>query len=287
MTGLAWLTLPDLPHERNGIILVGVGRCIAMVLIWNNLAGGDSEWCAILVAVNALCQLVLFGPVAYFLISVVGSTPGQEGDMIGMGLIVRSVCVFLGIPLLVGGFLRFTLRFAFKNQLGPEWYDTKFLPFIEPHAVIGLLYTILVMFILQGNSIIHDIPNALRTAVPLLLYFPIVFSLTFLASLFLLKSSHSIAVTQSFTAAGNNFELTIAVSVATYGIHSKEAFASVIGSLIEVPVLLSLVYVAKRIEGRYNRVLVQRERGRGEETVPMDAVMGEDKGATCPGFQVA
>ncbi|KAJ3381953.1 hypothetical protein HDU84_004734 [Entophlyctis sp. JEL0112] len=242
MTALAWATLPDLQHERTGIILVGAARCIAMVLIWNELACGDTEWCAILVAVNALVQLFLYAPIAYFLTVVIG---GGDGEMVSMWLSER-------IPLAGGVATRVVLRFAFNL---PEWYDRKFLPFIGPFALIGLLYTILVMFVLQGNEIITHIPIALRTAVPLILYFAIVFISTLAASLFITKSPHRIAVTQSFTAAGNNFELAIAVAVATYGIDSHEAFSAVIGPLIEVPVLLSLVYAARAGEGAYNRRL--------------------------------
>ncbi|KAJ3248545.1 hypothetical protein HDU78_000193 [Chytriomyces hyalinus] len=251
MTGLAWATLPDLPHERTGVILVGAARCIAMVLIWNQLACGDSEWCAILVAVNAFVQLFLYGPVAYFLSVTIGG--GGEGvQMVSMWLTVRSVLIFLGIPLAGGMLTRWVLRFLCNKQ---SWYDNKFLPFIGPQALIGLLYTIIVMFILQGNEIITHIPNALRTAVPLLLYFAIMFFSTLAASLYITKSPFPIGVTQSFTAAGNNFELAIAVAVATYGMNSKEAFSAVIGPLIEVPVLLGLVYVARGLEGEYNRRL--------------------------------
>ncbi|KAI8841472.1 sodium bile acid symporter family-domain-containing protein [Chytriomyces cf. hyalinus JEL632] len=251
MTGLAWATLPDLPHERTGVILVGAARCIAMVLIWNQLACGDSEWCAILVAVNAFVQLFLYGPVAYFLSVTIGG--GGEGvQMVSMWLTVRSVLIFLGIPLAGGMLTRWVLRFLCNKQ---SWYDNKFLPFIGPQALIGLLYTIIVMFILQGNEIITHIPNALRTAVPLLLYFAIMFFSTLAASLYITKSPFPIGVTQSFTAAGNNFELAIAVAVATYGMNSKEAFSAVIGPLIEVPVLLGLVYVARGLEGGYNRRL--------------------------------
>ncbi|TPX72545.1 hypothetical protein CcCBS67573_g05765 [Chytriomyces confervae] len=251
MTGLAWATLPDLPHERTGVILVGAARCIAMVLIWNQLACGDSEWCAILVAVNAFVQLFLYGPVAYFLSVTIGG--GGEGvQMVSMWLTVRSVLIFLGIPLAGGILTRWVLRFLCNKQ---SWYDNKFLPFIGPQALIGLLYTIIVMFILQGNEIITHIPNALRTAVPLLLYFAIMFFSTLAASLYITKSPFPIGVTQSFTAAGNNFELAIAVAVATYGMNSKEAFSAVIGPLIEVPVLLGLVYVARGLEGEYNRRL--------------------------------
>ncbi|KAI8839965.1 sodium bile acid symporter family-domain-containing protein [Chytriomyces cf. hyalinus JEL632] len=251
MTGLAWATLPDLPHERTGVILVGAARCIAMVLIWNQLACGDSEWCAILVAVNAFVQLFLYGPVAYFLSVTIGGG-GESVQMVSMWLTVRSVLIFLGIPLAGGMLTRWVLRFLCNKQ---SWYDNKFLPFIGPQALIGLLYTIIVMFILQGNEIITHIPNALRTAVPLLLYFAIMFFSTLAASLYITKSPFPIGVTQSFTAAGNNFELAIAVAVATYGMNSKEAFSAVIGPLIEVPVLLGLVYVARGLEGEYNRRL--------------------------------
>ncbi|KAI8610099.1 sodium bile acid symporter family-domain-containing protein [Chytriomyces sp. MP71] len=286
MTALAWLTLPDLPQERAGIILVGVARCIAMVLIWNNLAGGDAEWCAVLVAVNALVQVLTFGPVAYLLTVVLGAG-GGTGVGMGMWFVVRSVLLFLGVPLVLGGVTRFlVLRMA-----GEEWYEGKFMPWVEPQAVVGLLYTILVMFIQQGDQIIRDIPRALRTSVPLLLYFGIVFSLTFFACLYLLKTPHKIAVTQSFTAAGNNFELAIAVAIANYGIDSREAFATVIGPLIEVPVLISLVYVAIAIEEAYNRVLL---RLKGEVSVEstdhgFDVRYDEQEetGGSIPVFEIA
>ncbi|ORY44118.1 arsenite efflux protein-like protein [Rhizoclosmatium globosum] len=209
MTGLAWATLPDLPHERTGVIMIGAARCIAMVLIWNQLACGDSEWCAILVAINAFIQLFLYGPVVYFLSVTIS---GSDGGMVSMWLTVRSVFIFLGIPLAGGMVTRFILRHLTKWE---DWYDNKFLPFIGPQALIGCCTRLL------SYTIIHNIPNALRTAVPLLLYFAILFSGTFVASF--------------FTAAGNNFELAIAVAVATYGIDSKEAFSAVIGPLIEVP----------------------------------------------------
>ncbi|ORY48523.1 arsenite efflux protein-like protein [Rhizoclosmatium globosum] len=266
MTGLAWATLPDLPHERTGVIMIGAARCIAMVLIWNQLACGDSEWCAILVAINAFIQLFLYGPVVYFLSVTIS---GSDGGIVSMWLTVRSVLIFLGIPLAGGMVTRFILRHLTKWE---DWYDNKFLPLIGPQALIGLLYTIVVMFVLQGDTIIHNIPNALRTAVPLLLYFAILFTGTLVASLYITKSPYPIAVTQSFTAAGNNFELAIAVAVATYGIDSKEAFSAVIGPLIEVPVLLGLVYLARGAEGFYNRKLVivlgTSESGSGIESGP-------------------
>ncbi|KAJ3187552.1 hypothetical protein HK101_009375 [Irineochytrium annulatum] len=254
MTALAWICLPDLEHERTGIILVGVARCIAMVLIWNQLAGGDPEWCAILVAVNSLVQLALYGPVAYFLTAVVGGQ-GSGAQMVDIWLVVRSVLIFLGIPLLAAVITRLTLRFALYRQLGPAWYDDRFLPILGPNALLGLLFTIVVMFTLQGDQIIHNIPRALRTAVPLLVYFTIMFTATLAACLRVLKSPYALAVTQAFTAAGNNFELAIAVAVAGYGIDSREAFAAVIGPLIEVPALLGLVYVALALKGPYERAL--------------------------------
>ncbi|KAI8622402.1 arsenite efflux protein-like protein [Chytriomyces sp. MP71] len=275
MTALAWATLPDLPHERTGVILIGVARCIAMVLIWNQLAGGDAEWCAILVAVNAIAQLLLYGPVAYFLTVVVSGSP-DAGGMVDIWLVVRSVLVFLGIPLGAGCLTRCGLRFGIKGNA--EWYDDKLMPAIGPFALLGLLYTILVMFILQGDQIIHNLGNAFRTMVPLICYFAIVFSCTLVASLYLLKSPHSLAITQSFTAAGNNFELAIAVAVATYGIDSKEAFSAVIGPLIEVPVLLGLVYVAVWTDGWYNLVLVKLKGPAMEEQSEAQMVVRSKQG---------
>ncbi len=150
MTALAWATLPDLPHHRTGIILVGVARCIAMVLVWTNLAGGDMEWCAILVAINALVQLVLFSPVAYALSSIGGQNGGVTVDL---WLVTRSVLIFLGIPLVAGILTRFTLRFGLKRYFGSKWYDEKFIPVIGTTSLIGLLFTIIVMFTLQVSSI--------------------------------------------------------------------------------------------------------------------------------------
>jgi ACR3 family arsenite transporter len=149
MTALAWATLPDLPNHRTGVILVGVARCIAMVLIWSNLAGGDMEWCAVLVAVNSIVQLLLFSPVAYFLCVIVGK---GENVMVDFWLVTRSVLIFLGVPLAAGIATRFTLRFGLKKWFGPEWYDTKFIPVIGTTSLIGLLFTIVVMFTLQVSS---------------------------------------------------------------------------------------------------------------------------------------
>ncbi|KAJ3410663.1 hypothetical protein HDV05_003519 [Chytridiales sp. JEL 0842] len=264
MTALAWATLPDLPNHRAGVILVGVARCIAMVLIWCNLAGGDMEWCAILVAFNSILQLFLFSPVAYFLCVIVGKGSSVNVDL---WLVTKSVLIFLGIPLVAAIITRFTLRFGLKKRFGPKWYDEKFVPVIGTTTLIALLFTIVVMFTLQGKSVISDIPNVLRVAVPLILYFSLIFFLTFFASLHLLQMPHSVATTQAFTASGNNFELAIAVAIASYGIESSEALATVVGPLIEVPVLLLMVNVALWLKGPYDRALERLMKRQADESL--------------------
>ncbi|TPX62782.1 hypothetical protein SpCBS45565_g06944 [Spizellomyces sp. 'palustris'] len=240
MAALAWATLPDLSTYRTGVLLVGVARCIAMVLIWNELAGGDREWCAVLIALNSILQVVLYGPLAYFYTVIIGK--GSSID-IDMWLVTRSVLIFLGIPLLAGFLTRFVLCHLCRGFLGETWYERKFLKWIGPTSLLGLLFTIVVMFALQGRRIIDNINGVLRVAVPLILYFCIIFALALLACAYL-RMPYRTAVTQSFTAASNNFELAIAVAVATFGIDSQEALATVIGPLIEVPVLLGLVYLS-------------------------------------------
>ncbi|GJP46584.1 hypothetical protein CLOM_g5853 [Closterium sp. NIES-68] len=235
MTGLAWATLPDQAGLRSGIILVGIARCIAMVLIWNHLAGGNAEFCAILVAVNSILQVALYSPLAIFYIDVVSH--GGSVD-VSFWTVAKSVLIFLGTPLLAAVITRFTLRALF----GAKWYDNKFLPWFGPTALIGLLFTIFVMFSLQGQNIGNNIGKVARVAVPLLIYFGIVF-FGVLALCWRLGFAYCDAVTQSFTAGSNNFELAIAVAVASYGIGSDEALAAVVGPLIEVPVLIGLVYV--------------------------------------------
>ncbi|KAJ3209242.1 hypothetical protein HDU67_006304 [Dinochytrium kinnereticum] len=276
MTALAWMTLPDLPNHRTGIILVGVARCIAMVLIWNQLAGGDAEWCAILVAVNAILQLLLFGPTAYFLCVIVGK--GDPSYRIDLWLITRSVLIFLGIPLLAGVVTRVVLRFVmgWRWKGAAKWYDETFLKFIGPTSLLGLLFTIVVMFALQGERIVKDFTSVLRVSVPLLLYFTIVFSGTFLLCLYFTRTPHALAVTQSFTAAGNNFELAIAVAVASYGIDSKEALATVIGPLIEVPVLLGLVHLAVAVKGRYDAHMIKKFGSANPDGAPVEGVLCAD-----------
>ncbi|CAI5496384.1 unnamed protein product [Closterium sp. Naga37s-1] len=226
MTGLAWATLPDQAGLRSGIILVGIARCIAMVLIWNHLAGGNAEFCAILVAVNSILQVILYSPLAIFYIDVVSH--GGSVD-VSFWTVAKSVLIFLGVPLLAAVITRFTLR----GLVGAKWYDDKFLPWFGPTALLGLLFTIFVMFSLQGQNIGNNIGKVARVAVPLLIYFGIVF-FSVMALCWRLGFAYCDAVTQSFTAGSNNFELAIAVAVASYGIGSDEALAAVVGPLIEV-----------------------------------------------------
>ncbi|KAF9178708.1 hypothetical protein BGZ51_005260 [Haplosporangium sp. Z 767] len=250
MVALAWMTLPDLPDYRSGVILVGVARCIAMVLIWNQLAGGNQEFCAVTVAVNSLLQIVLYGPLAYFYVVIVGKGTTFHIDM---WIIVRSVLIYMGIPLLAGFLTRWILRRY-------EWYHKTFVPLVGKLSLLALLYVIIVMFALQGHEIVNDIGNVLRTAVPLIIYFIAIFIGVLLWCL-ATKVPYEIAAPQCFTAASNNFELAIAVAVGTYGVKSKEALAATIGPLIEVPMLLLLVYVIKFVRGRWysSQLSVQSE----------------------------
>ncbi len=238
---LAWLFLPDLPALRTGLIIVGLARCIAMVLIWNMLAGGDSEYCAVLVALNSVFQIVMYSPLAYIFLRVVPGWFGAAGTVVNIGMwdIAKSVLIFLGIPLAAGVITRFSL----VARKGKAWYEGQFMPRLGPTALIGLLFTIVVMFSMQGDKILARPLDVLRVAIPLLVYFLIMFAVSFALSLWR-KFPYELAATQSFTAASNNFELAIAVAVGTFGIASQEALATVIGPLIEVPVLIGLVYVA-------------------------------------------
>lgn len=243
MLGLAWAFLPDKGALREGLILVGLARCIAMVLIWTGLAGGDSEYCAILVAINSILQMILYAPLALLFIRVISHESGTLD--ISYGVVAKSVAVFLGIPLGAAVITRFTLR----RFTSPEWYDDVFLRFAAPWSLIGLLFTILILFASQGKQVVHQIVSVVRVAAPLIVYFAIIFFLTLLVT-HRLGFGYKLAATQSFTAASNNFELAIAVAVATYGANSDQALASTVGPLIEVPVLLGLVYVVKWIGKR-------------------------------------
>lgn len=233
MTMFAWACLPDLEHLRNGVILVGLARCIAMVLVWNDLAFGNRELCAILVAINSILQTILYTPLTLFYLNTISHTSLD----VGFWQVAQSVLLFLGVPL-VGGV---SVRYSIMTMKGREWLDDVFIPYFSPMALLSLLYTIVIMFANQGEKIIHHPIGVVRVSVPLLLYFGTMFT----TSLFLSNKKNDVyedAIAQAFTATGNNFELAIAISVATFGIDSDEAFAATIGPLIEVPALLALVY---------------------------------------------
>jgi len=241
MFALAWIFLADLPEYRTGLIIVGLARCIAMVLIWNDLACGDREAAAVLVAINSVFQVVAFGALGWVYLQVLPSWLGLETTSAGFSVwaITASVLVFLGIPLLAG----FLTRTIGERAKGREWYESKLLPKIGPWALYGLLFTIVILFALQGDTIISEPLNVARIALPLLVYFAVVFSASLLIGR-ALKMGYPRATTLAFTAAGNNFELAIAVAIATFGVTSGQALAGVVGPLIEVPALVGLVYVS-------------------------------------------
>ncbi|THW66528.1 arsenical-resistance protein ACR3 [Aureobasidium pullulans] len=243
MLALSWAFLPDKSGLREGLILVGLARCIAMVLIWTGLAGGDNEYCAILVAVNSILQIVLYAPLAIFFINIISHS--QSGITPSYSTIATSVAAFLGIPLGAAIITRFALKYTVKG----DWYERVFLKWVAPWSLIGLLYTIIVLFASQGHRVVHQIVSVIRVAAPLIVYFFVIFTFTLWVT-HRLGFGYKLASTQSFTAASNNFELAIAVAVATYGADSDQALASTVGPLIEVPVLLGLVYIVKWIGNR-------------------------------------
>lgn len=254
MVALAWATLPDLPEYRNGVILVGLARCIAMVLLWNSLAHGSQEYCAILVAINSVLQLLFYSPLAVLCIDVIsGGGAGATHGNIALFFwdVTESVLIFLGIPFLVGVAIRYGLIWV----AGREWFEQKFVPRFSPLALLGLLYTIFVLFAAQGRAIVTDIGPVARVAVPMLLYFSFMFFGTLLLA-YLLRFPYDLAVTQAFTASSNNFELAIAIAVATFGVTSPEALAATVGPLMEVPVLLGLVRVALLLESWWRRRVI-------------------------------
>jgi arsenical-resistance protein len=241
MFALAWLLLPDLPEYRTGIVIVGLARCIAMVLIWNDLAGGHREAAAVLVALNALFQVAFYSVLGWFYLETLPGWLGLDTSTFdtSLGEIARIVMIFLGIPVVAG----YLTRRGGERARGRQWYETHFVPRIAPVATIGLLFTVAVLFALQGEKITAQPLDVARIAVPLLAYFLIMWSAGFLLGR-RLALSYDRTATLALTAASNDFELAIAVAIGVFGITSGEALAGVVGPLIEVPVLVGLVYVS-------------------------------------------
>ncbi|WP_285730565.1 ACR3 family arsenite efflux transporter [Nocardiopsis sp. ATB16-24] len=241
MFALAWIFLADLPEYRTGLIIVGLARCIAMVVIWNDLAGGHREATAVLVALNSVLQVLLFGALGWFYLDLLPGWLGLDTDGLDVSawLIALNVVIFLGIPL-AAGFLTRTLG---EKRMGRERYETAFLPKIGPWALYGLLFTIVLLFALQGERITSRPLDVARIAVPLLIYFTLMWFGTFAFGK-AIGMDYDRTTTLAFTAAGNNFELAIAVAIATFGITSGQALAGVVGPLIEVPVLIALIYAS-------------------------------------------
>ncbi|HNW31614.1 MAG TPA: ACR3 family arsenite efflux transporter [Caldisericia bacterium] len=241
MFGLAWLMLPDMPEYRAGIILVGLARCIAMVLVWNMLAKGSSEIAAILVALNSVFQIFMYSVLGFFYLELLPGWLGlsQTQIQISMWQIAKSVLIYLGIPLLAG----YLTRKILIQKKGEAWFEKRFLPKLSPTALMALLYTIILMFSMQGEKIVSLPLDVFRIALPLLCYFLLMWFGAFFGAK-ALRFNYSESASVAFTAAGNNFELAIAVSAGIFGIASGQSLAAVVGPLIEVPVLVSLVYVS-------------------------------------------
>ncbi len=241
MFALAWLLLPDLPEYRTGLIIIGLARCIAMVLIWNDLACGDREAAAVLVAINSVFQIVAYSILGYFYLQLLPDLLGLDTATLDVTMwdIAKIVLVFLGIPLAAG----YLTRTWGERARGVDWYENKFIPRIAPWALYGLLFTIVILFALQGETITEQPLDVARIALPLLIYFALMWAVSFAIGLWL-RLTYEKNTTVAFTAASNNFELAIAVAIGVFGVTSGEALAGVVGPLIEVPVLVGLVYVA-------------------------------------------